>query len=115
MFESLFDKVAGLQTCNFIKNRLRHRCFPEKYFQIFKNTGFEEHLRTTVSVPFQFLQEGWRLFTFYWLEIYEDSALPPTLLMFRATNDRFLYIFSEWKNFLKEILNNKSGTYFCLN
>ena len=26
--ESLFVKVVGLQTCNFMKKRLRHRCFP---------------------------------------------------------------------------------------
>ena len=25
--ESLFNKVAGLQPCNFIKYRLQHRCF----------------------------------------------------------------------------------------
>ena len=28
MLESLFDKVAGLQDCSFIKRRLQHRCFP---------------------------------------------------------------------------------------
>ena len=28
MLESLFNKVAGLQCCNFIKKRLQHRCFP---------------------------------------------------------------------------------------
>ena len=25
---SLFDKVAGLKVCNFIKTRIQHRCFP---------------------------------------------------------------------------------------
>ena len=30
MLESLFNKVAGLRTCNFIKKRLQHRCFPVK-------------------------------------------------------------------------------------
>ena len=25
--ESLFNKVAGLKTCNFIKKRHQHRCF----------------------------------------------------------------------------------------
>ena len=36
--ESLFDKVAGLKVCNFIKKRLKHSCFPvniEKVFWIF--------------------------------------------------------------------------------
>ena len=26
--ESLFNNVSGLQACNFIKKRLRHRCVP---------------------------------------------------------------------------------------
>ena len=26
--ESLFDKAAGLQVCNFIKKKLQLRCFP---------------------------------------------------------------------------------------
>ena len=26
--ESVFDKVAGLQDCNFIRKRLQHRSFP---------------------------------------------------------------------------------------
>ena len=28
MLECLFNKVAGLQACIFIKKRLQHRCFP---------------------------------------------------------------------------------------
>ena len=28
MFESLFNKVAGLQPCRFTEKRLQHRCFP---------------------------------------------------------------------------------------
>ena len=28
MLESVFNKAAGLQTCNIIKKRLQHRCFP---------------------------------------------------------------------------------------
>ena len=31
MFKSLFNKVAGLQTCNFIKKRNQHRCFPMRF------------------------------------------------------------------------------------
>ena len=29
--QSLFNKVAGLQTCNFIKKRLQYRCFPVNF------------------------------------------------------------------------------------
>ena len=28
MLDSLFNKVAGLQSCNFVKKRLQHRSFP---------------------------------------------------------------------------------------
>ena len=29
--ESIFNKVAALKACNFIKKRLQHRCFPVKF------------------------------------------------------------------------------------
>ena len=35
MLESLFNKVAGLQACNFIKKRLQNRCFPVKFVNFF--------------------------------------------------------------------------------
>ena len=44
--ESLFNKVAGLQICNFIKKRLQCRCVFLWFCEIFKNTYFEEHLWT---------------------------------------------------------------------
>ena len=28
MLESIFDEVAGLKICNFIKKGLQHKCFP---------------------------------------------------------------------------------------
>ena len=48
MLESLFNKVTGLQACNFTKKRLRHRHFPVNIANI-KNTYFEKHLRTAAS------------------------------------------------------------------
>ena len=39
MLESLFNKAAGLQTCNFIKKRLQHRCF---------SMNIAKFLRTTI-------------------------------------------------------------------
>ena len=35
-WEFLFDKVVGLQVCNFIKNRLQHRCFPVNNAKLLK-------------------------------------------------------------------------------
>ena len=46
VLESLFNK--GLETCDFIKKRLQHRCFHVNIenWKNFKNSYFEEHLRT---------------------------------------------------------------------
>ena len=52
VLESLFIKVADLQAYSFIKKRLQHRRFPAKSMKVFKNTYFEEHLRTTASVDY---------------------------------------------------------------
>ena len=45
VLESLFNKAAGLQVCNFIKKRLT-QVFSCDYSEIFKDTNFEEHLQT---------------------------------------------------------------------
>ena len=40
MLESLFNKVAGLKVCNFIKKKLQHRYFPVKFANFFlQNTS----------------------------------------------------------------------------
>ena len=44
-----FNKVAGLRLANVLKKRLQHRCFPVNVAELFKNTYFEEHLRTAAS------------------------------------------------------------------
>ena len=49
MLESLFYKVASLETYIFIKKKLQHRCFLFKYWSIYKNTCFEESLQTVGS------------------------------------------------------------------
>ena len=45
MLEPLFNKVSGLHACNFIKNRLKHRCFPVNTTKSFRAAFFIEHLR----------------------------------------------------------------------
>ena len=82
-----------------------------EYFEIFKNTYFEERLRAAAFVPSQFMQEDWHLFILLLVEICEDSALTPLgdntalphSLILISTQDisNFLCIFSERKNFLK--------------
>ena len=45
VLESLFNKVAGLQACNFIKKRLQRKCFPVKFAKFLRTNLFTEHLR----------------------------------------------------------------------
>ena len=49
VLESLFNKVAGLQACN---KETPTQVFSCEYCEIFKNTYFEERLRTSVSEVF---------------------------------------------------------------
>ena len=50
--ESLFNKVAGLQSCTFIKRSSNTSVFL-RILRIFKITYFEEHLRTADSDTLQ--------------------------------------------------------------
>ena len=36
--ESVFNKVAGLEACNFIKKRFQHSCFPLKFAKFLRVT-----------------------------------------------------------------------------
>ena len=38
--ESLYNKVTGLQTCNFIKKRFQCRCFPADFANFLRTTFF---------------------------------------------------------------------------
>ena len=51
MLVSVFDKIAGLKTCNFTKKRLQPRCFPVNI----ANTYFEEHLQTATFIRYEIL------------------------------------------------------------
>ena len=50
MLESLFNKLAGLKACKFIKTRLYHRCFPVKFAKFLKTPSFAEYLRWLPSI-----------------------------------------------------------------
>ena len=40
MLESLFNKIAGLKDCNFIKKRIQHRCFPVNIAKFLRTVFF---------------------------------------------------------------------------
>ena len=50
MFESLFNKVAGVEACNFILKRFQLRCFPVNIVKFFKNISFYRTSPVAVSV-----------------------------------------------------------------
>ena len=45
MLESLFNKIADLQVCDFIKKRLQHSCFPVYIVEFLGTTYFMEHFQ----------------------------------------------------------------------
>ena len=45
LFRAVFNKVAGLKTCNFIKKRLQHAVFFMKFAEVLRTYCFTEHLR----------------------------------------------------------------------
>ena len=45
MMESIFKNVADLQTCNFIKSRPQHRCFPVNIAKFFCTSYIEKRLQ----------------------------------------------------------------------
>ena len=49
LLQSLFNKVAGLQTCNFITKRLQHRCFPVNIVKFLRKPILKNNLRTADS------------------------------------------------------------------
>ena len=57
VLEVFLNKIAGLQTCNFIKKRLEHRCFP---------VNIAKFLRTLSSI----VTEGTSNKISYFLSVY---------------------------------------------
>ena len=52
MLESLFNEVADLKACDFIKKRLQYRCYPVKFAKFLRTPYLEDNLQTTASVKF---------------------------------------------------------------
>ena len=79
--ESLFNKNAGLKTCNLIKKSLQHRCFSVKFAKFLRTPYFTEHIRWvplkislwTLSLLHSRMMNGviaygvilWRVFCFF--------------------------------------------------
>ena len=49
VLESLFNKVAGLQPCNFIKKRLQHMCFPVNIAKFLRTPILRNICKQTVA------------------------------------------------------------------
>ena len=40
MLQSIFNKVAGLKACNFIRKRFQHGCFPVNIAKVLRKDSF---------------------------------------------------------------------------
>ena len=49
MLESVFNKVAGFQACNFVKSGLHHRCYLVKFAKFLITLFFTEYLFTVTA------------------------------------------------------------------
>ena len=79
MLESLLNKAAGLQACNFTKETPT-QVFSCEIYEIFKNTYFEEYLRMTASVVSFSCYLCWILF------LMKSQVFRPAALLKRDCN-----------------------------
>ena len=108
MLESLFDKVAGLQT--FIKKRLQHSCFPSRFTKflgtvILKNIC--KHSAASKRKTYGYLQWGrdslsllCTLFLFYYhLNLFIKSKSHPVVIIFPLKLKKWFSFFITWACF----------------
>ena len=50
VFESLFNKVADLKACNFIKKRLQYRCFPVNIGKLLRTPVLKKNMRIILTI-----------------------------------------------------------------
>ena len=79
VLESLFNKIAGHQPCNYIKKRLQHNRFPAKFPKILRTNFFTEHLRWLILDIVILLNILWQI-----SEVFENKTLWKTF-------DNFFY------------------------
>ena len=90
VLESLFNKVAGLEDCNFIKKILQHRRFPVKLAK-FLRTFFTKHLRWKhlyyfpLDIHFEMstFKQCVDLRLYLWVKIYNPTTLLKSKLLYR--------------------------------
>ena len=106
MLKSLFNKIACLKACNFIRKKLQH-C------EIFKTVCSEENLRTTASVYLNFklqvMQFTHKPKTFSF-RIYKVSSYLFNFANFSST--KFILAFESLS--LKMYIGSAKTYYFCM-
>ena len=110
MPESLFNKVAGPQACNFIKMRLQYSCFPVKFAKFLRTPSFTEHLQwlllwfkqqnnlifSVITITFSYNQKlSWKNWNYYH-PLYIKIPISYQKYDYLVQNYQYLY------NFLKE-------------
>ena len=97
MLGLLFNKVAGLQDCNFIKIRLQHKCFPVNIAK-FLSTYFEKHMRIAASWPiFPLYRSSTQSNSIHWLLCKGTGCkVVNALISFITSSVSFRYFSSWW-------------------
>ena len=98
VLKSLSDKVVGLKVCNYIKNRLQHRCFPVNFGKFLRTSVFIEHFRwllltTVLNITDQKI--WWRFVT----SLIACSRIR-SLFVCTAKNKGYANITSSWKSYI---------------
>ena len=57
VLESLFNKIAGLEACNFIKKTLQRRCFPVKLAKLLRTPFFYRTPQVATSVLYESMEK----------------------------------------------------------
>ena len=107
--ESPFNKVAGLEACDFVKKRLWHKYFPVKFAKFLRTPFFTEHFRWLLLNfnRFYFFNEAFRFSlkiksgNYIWVESYADGR------QYTGTWNTYLLHISKWLllNFFQNLKN----------
>ena len=87
-----WSPFAGPQVCSFIKKRHQHFHFSLFYFENFKNTCFEEHLRTAASFFMKKNRNSWRL----------NNSNKKT----KINRNLWVFVFENWRPYKEKFKEN---------
>ena len=105
VLESLFNKVAGRQACNFIKNRLENSFFSVKFPNFFRTPFFTKHVWWLI------FEDLIRCVFRIQSHIYDEALLQKQLMAKSRSTESHILLCSGTKNIFKG--NNQGNSKTC--